>query len=148
MNHPLTRPVCTVLLAAALLSPAAHAAETVESVTVRAVAHFDFDSTTMHPEDQARLLADVTTMKNVNWQSVRATGHTDSVGTAAYNDRLAVRRAAAVKAYLADKGLPPALVRTAGAGLSQPVAGNDTATGRAQNRRTEVVFEGVRTQPR
>ena len=118
----------------------------VQKVTVRAVAHFPFDRSTLSPDDQGRLLSEVGAMKDVNWQTVTATGYTDSVGTPGYNDALSQRRAAAVKTYLTGKGLPPTLVRTAARGEAAPVASNDTEPGRAENRRTEVVFEGVRTQ--
>jgi OOP family OmpA-OmpF porin len=119
-----------------------------QKVTVRAVAHFDFDSTTMAAQDQQRLLAEVGTMKDVTWQTVTATGHTDSVGPPGYNATLAQRRASAVKAYLTGQGLPATLVRTAAMGEVAPVADNTTEQGRAQNRRTEVVFEGVRAVAR
>jgi OOP family OmpA-OmpF porin len=133
------------LLAAATLAGAAHGADAaVEKVTVRAVARFGFDSVALNAEDQARLLAEVGEMKDVSWQTVVATGHTDSIGNPVYNEALAARRAAAVKDYLLGKGLPPALVRTAARGPAQPVADNTSAEGRARNRRAEVVFEGVR----
>jgi OmpA-OmpF porin, OOP family len=131
-----------------LLPLAAQAAQPVEKVTVRAMAHFDFDSTALRPEDQASLLAEVSGMKDVSWQSVTATGHTDSVGQVAYNAALARRRATAVKRYLTGKGLPPALVRTDARGPAQPLADNATEDGRARNRRTEVLFEGVRSASR
>lgn len=124
------------------------AATAVEKVTVHAVAHFDFDADRLDPSDRDRLLAEVAQLKDVSWQTVTATGHTDSIGDAAYNADLSRRRAAAVRAYLLDKGLPPTLVRTSAEGDANPVAGNDTPEGRARNRRTEVVFEGVRTAPR
>ena len=120
----------------------------VEKVTVRAVAHFDFDSAAIAAPDRQRLLAEVGAMKDVTWQTVTATGHTDSVGPAEYNALLARRRALAVKAYLTGQGLPETLVRTAAMGQAVPVADNTSEQGRAQNRRTEVVFEGVRATAR
>ncbi len=119
---------------------------TVQKVTVRAVAHFPFDRSVLSPDDQGHLLSEVGAMKDVNWQTVTATGYTDSVGTPGYNEALSQRRAAAVKIYLTGKGLPPTLVRTAARGETAPVASNDSEPGRAENRRTEVVFEGVRTR--
>lgn len=141
-------PVLTAagLLLTASLARADEAAP--QKVTVRAVAHFDFDKAAIHDEDRARLLAEVATMKDVSWQTVTAIGHTDSVGSPGYNQNLARRRATAVQGYLAAQGLPPVLLRTEARGESAPVAGNDTEAGRAQNRRTEVVFEGVRTAAR
>ena len=133
------------LLALAGTGTGAGAADApLEKVTVRAVARFNFDRTAIDPQDQARLLAEVGAMKDVTWQTVTATGYTDSVGPAAYNASLAKRRATVVKSYLTGQGLPPTLVRTFGKGEQSPVADNSTEEGRAQNRRTEVVFEGVR----
>jgi OOP family OmpA-OmpF porin len=116
----------------------------VQPVTVHAVAHFDFDRTTVLPADQQALLSEVATMQNVTWKKVTTEGHTDSVGSAAYNQRLSQRRAGAVRAYLLSKGLDPTMVRAAGVGAKDPVADNASAEGRAKNRRTEVTFEGVR----
>jgi OmpA-OmpF porin, OOP family len=117
----------------------------VEKVTVRAVAHFDFDAATLSEADRQALLAEVGQMSNVTWQVVTATGHTDSVGTTEYNQKLAARRADAVRGYLLSKGLDPAMVRSAAQGETAPVADNNDPSGRARNRRTEVRFEGVRT---
>ncbi|WP_106478268.1 OmpA family protein [Phytohalomonas tamaricis] len=70
---------------------------------------------------------------------VRLEGHTDSVGSEQYNQQLSQRRADAVKNYLASHGVDASRIETKGFGESRPVASNDTAEGRAQNRRTEVV---------
>lgn len=64
-------------------------------------------------------------------------GHTDSQGAPDANQVLSANRADAVKSYLAAKGIAPALIQTAGAGADRPVASNDTAEGRARNRRIE-----------
>ncbi|MEP6502491.1 MAG: OmpA family protein [Betaproteobacteria bacterium] len=125
-------------------APATAARAAVEPVTVRAVAHFDFDRTTVLPADQKALLSEVATMKDVTWKTVTAEGYADNVGGAAYNERLSLRRAKAVRTWLVGQGLAPAMVRTVGAGEARPVADNASADGRAQNRRTEVTFEGVR----
>src|SRR5207249_9991630 len=68
-------------------------------------------------------------------------GHTDSVASDAYNKKLSERRAEAVKRYLVRQGVDPSRVRTEGYGKSRPVADNNTAEGRAKNRRAEVVVE-------
>ena len=65
-------------------------------------------------------------------------GHTDSVGTAAYNMKLSQRRANAVKAYLVNMGIDAQRLSTAGYGLTKPVASNDTVEGRSLNRRVEI----------
>jgi hypothetical protein len=73
-----------------------------------------------------------------------AVGHTDSVGSDAYNQKLSVRRAEAVKAYLVSKGIEKNRVYTEGKGEKQPVADNKTAEGRAKNRRVEIEVVGTR----
>lgn len=132
----------------AIAAPAALAADPpagpVEKVAVKAVARFHFDRTDVLPADQQTLLAEVAKMKDVTWQSVSARGYTDNVGTDAYNEKLSQRRADAVKRFLVGKGLEPAMIATEGLGPQAPVADNGSAAGRAQNRRTEVTFEGVR----
>jgi OOP family OmpA-OmpF porin len=75
---------------------------------------------------------------------VIAVGHADSIGSDEYNQRLSVRRAESVKAYLTSKGLEPNRVYTEGKGEKQPVASNKTADGRAKNRRTEIEVIGTR----
>ena len=73
-----------------------------------------------------------------------AIGHTDSIGSDAYNQRLSVRRAEAIKAYLVSKGIEKNRVYTEGKGKSQPIADNRTAEGRAKNRRVEIEVVGTR----
>lgn len=69
-------------------------------------------------------------------------GHTDSVGDDAYNQRLSERRAEAVSQFLAAQGVPAANITSKGFGETSPVASNDTAAGRQQNRRVELVVTG------
>jgi len=69
-------------------------------------------------------------------------GHTDSVGTDDFNQSLSERRAEAVKNYLTQQGIPANTIRSKGFGEAQPVASNDTAAGRQQNRRVELVVSG------
>ena len=65
-------------------------------------------------------------------------GHTDSIGTAAYNQSLSRRRARSVASYLEDIGVRSSRIETVGYGESQPVASNNTAEGRQLNRRVEI----------
>jgi OOP family OmpA-OmpF porin len=119
-------------------------APAVQKVTVRAVAKFDFDQASIHPDDRDKILAEVGQLKDVTWQTVTATGHTDSIGSASYNQKLSERRAQAIKTYLVGKGLDPGMINTAGKASATPVASNNTPAGRSQNRRTEIEFQGVR----
>ncbi len=82
----------------------------------------------------------------INLEVIIAVGHTDSVGTDAYNQKLSVRRADAVKAYLVNKGVESNRVYTEGKGEKQPVADNKTAEGRAKNRRVEIEVVGTRNK--
>ncbi len=67
-------------------------------------------------------------------------GHTDNTGTEKYNDALSVRRAKAVGSYLTgERGIPPNRLIVKGYGESAPIATNDTAEGRAKNRRVEIL---------
>ena len=135
------------LLAASSLSAQETAAppSAVQPVVVHATAHFEFNRTTVLPADQQSLLAEVATMKDVTWRTVSAEGYADSVGGDLYNRRLSDRRAKAVRAFLLGKGIDPRTVHAQGNGSASPVADNATAEGRAENRRTEVTFTGVRT---
>lgn len=113
-------------------------------VTFAADAFFDFDKSVLKPEGRAKLDDLVSKIRDVNLEVIIAVGHTDSVGTDAYNQRLSVRRAEAVKAYLVSKGIEKNRVYTEGKGEKQPVADNKTAEGRAKNRRVEIEVVGTR----
>ena len=117
-----------------------------QQVTYKASSFFDFDKSVVKPEGRARLDDLVGKIKGITLEVVIAVGHTDAIGTDAYNQRLSVRRAEAVKAYLVSKGIPANRIYTEGKGKKQPVADNRTAAGRAKNRRVEV--EVVGTRPR
>jgi OmpA-OmpF porin, OOP family len=116
-------------------------------VTYAADAFFDFDKSVLKPEGRAKLDDLVSKVKGINLEVIIAVGHTDSVGTDAYNQRLSVRRAEAVKAYLVSKGIEKNRVYTEGKGEKQPVADNKTAEGRAKNRRVEIEVVGTRANP-
>ncbi|NYE26588.1 outer membrane protein OmpA [Pigmentiphaga litoralis] len=117
-----------------------------EKVTYSSDALFDFDKSVVKPEARAKLDELVAQVRNINLEVVIAVGHTDSVGTDAYNQRLSVRRAEAVKAYLVSKGIEANRVYTEGKGEKQPIADNKTAAGRAKNRRVEVEVVGTRNR--
>ena len=115
-----------------------------QKVTFAADAFFDFDKSVLKPEGKAKLDDVVSKLGSINLEVIIAVGHTDSVGTDAYNDKLSVRRAEAVKAYLVAKGVEKNRVYTEGKGKKQPVADNKTAEGRAKNRRVEIEFVGTK----
>ena len=113
-------------------------------VTYAADAFFDFDKAVLKKEGKAKLDDLVGKVKGINLEVIIAVGHTDSVGTDAYNQKLSVKRADAVKAYLVSKGIEKNRVYTEGKGEKQPVADNKTAEGRAKNRRVEIEVVGTR----
>ena len=115
-----------------------------QKVTYAADAFFDFDKSVLKPEGRAKLDDLVSKIQGINLEVIIAVGHTDSVGSEAYNQRLSVRRAEAVKAYLVSKGIERNRIYTEGKGEKQPVADNRTAEGRAKNRRVEVEVVGTR----
>jgi OOP family OmpA-OmpF porin len=115
-----------------------------QAVVIQADALFDFDKSVIRPDGKKSIDDALAKLGGVDLEMVIATGHTDSVGTDAYNQKLSERRAAAVKDYLVSKGIPSAKVTTIGKGESQPVATNKTAEGRQKNRRVDIEFKGVR----
>ncbi len=117
-----------------------------EKVTYAADAFFDFNKSVLKPEGKAKLDDLVGKVKGINLEVIIAVGHTDSVGSDAYNQKLSVRRSESVKAYLVSSGIEKNRVYTEGKGEKQPVADNKTAEGRAKNRRVEIEVVGTRNK--
>lgn len=126
---------------AAAPAPQAPAAS---KVTYAADTFFDFDKSVLKPAGKAKLDDLVGKVKGINLEVIIAVGHTDSVGNDAYNQKLSVRRAESVKAYLVSKGIEKNRIYTEGKGEKQPVADNKTKEGREKNRRVEIEVVGTR----
>ena len=130
---------------AAPAAPAKAAPSSVrQSIVIQADALFDFDKSVVRPDGKKSIDAALDKLRGVDLEMVIATGHTDGIGTEAYNQKLSERRAAAVKDYLVSKGIPSAKVTTIGKGETQPVATNKTAEGRQKNRRVDIEFKGTK----
>ena len=112
-------------------------------MTYAADAFFASDNAVLKPAGKAKLDDLVGKVKGINLEVIIAVGHTDSVGSDAYNQKLSVRRSEAVKAYLVSKGIEKNRVYTEGKGEKQPVADNKTKEGRAKNRRVEIEVVGT-----
>ncbi len=117
---------------------------TSSKVTYAADTFFDFDKSVLKPEGKAKLNDLVDKIKAINLEVIIAVGHTDAVGSDAYNQKLSMRRSQAVKAYLVSKGVDKTRIYTEGKGEKQPVADNKTKEGRAKNRRVEIEVVGAR----
>lgn len=130
--------------AAATPAPAPTPAAASSKVTYAADTFFDFNKSVIKPEAKAKLDDLVDKIKAINLEVIIAVGHTDSVGSDDYNQKLSMRRSNAVKAYLISKGVDKTRIYTEGKGEKQPVADNGTKEGRAKNRRVEIEVVGAR----
>ena len=100
-----------------------------DKITVAADALFDFNKSTLRPEGKAKLDEVVAKANSLNLEVVIAVGHADRIGSAAYNQKLSVKRAASVKDYVVSKGIPANKVYTEGKGSTQPVTKPDQCKG-------------------
>ena len=107
---------------------------------------FQVDHSDIQPQFQSTLDQVGQTLASYNQTYIDVLGHTDSTGSDAYNQALSERRAQSVADYLAGRGVARARIGTRGYGEGQPIASNDTDTGRAENRRVEIKVVPV-TQP-
>ena len=116
--------------------PLAHIEE--KRIVIDEKIHFEFDKATIRPESYPVLDAVVSVMQDhPDIKKVEVAGYTDSVGSDAYNERLSERRSKSVEAYLEQHGVESDRLVSKGYGESDPIATNETAEGRAMNRRTE-----------
>ena len=146
---PAPAPVAAPAAPVAPKAPPAPPKPTIEKVNFAADAFFDFDKAVLKPEGKAKLDDLSSKLGGITLEVIIAVGHTDSVGSVEYNQKLSARRSEAVKAYLVSKGIDANRVYTEGKGENSPVADNKTAEGRAKNRRVEIEVVGTRTvQPK
>ena len=123
---------------------------TSQKVTFQADALFDFDKAVLKSEGKSKLDDLASKIGDVNLEVVVATGYTDKIGSDKYNDRLSLRRAQAVKAYLVSKGIEANRIYTEGKGKRNPVVTDCNQKNRkaliaclAPNRRVEVEVVGT-----
>jgi outer membrane protein OmpA-like peptidoglycan-associated protein len=108
---------------------------------------FAFDSAKLNSGSSSTLDRLASFLKQHNQDQVRIAGYTDSVGSASYNMKLSKERAASVKTAMMDRGINPDRMQTVGYGESNPVASNQTKSGRQQNRRVEfTILTGGQSQ--
>ena len=101
---------------------------------------FDFASAAVRAELQGDIRALARNAQSYPNTTLAVIGHTDNAGSDSYNFDLSTRRAQAVAGIILEEGVSPGRVRSLGRGETQPIASNDTAAGRAQNRRVEIII--------
>lgn len=125
--------------------------------TIRVTTHFAFDRSQLRPAGEDALDTMLERVagfdphygmgRNGFVRGGEIVGHTDSIGSASYNERLSLRRAGAARDYLESQGVNTGMLQTMGMGEYMPITSNATADGRAMNRRTEVNLDVI-TAPR
>lgn len=118
-----------------------------EKLSLSTDALFNFDKSDLRPDAKAELDNLLERIRASNVDEISLIGHTDSIGTDQYNQKLSERRADAVKAYLVSQGMAAEKIHTEGRGEREPVADNKTKEGRQENRRVDVAVAGTTTQP-
>ncbi len=120
---------------------------------IPASALFDTAKAVLRPQGKAQLNQLATKIKEAKnlgqiktITGVKVVGHTDSRGSTAYNQKLSERRAASVRNYLVQMGIPANMISAYGEGEMNPVASNATKAGRQQNRRVNITISGVRVK--
>jgi OOP family OmpA-OmpF porin len=159
LGRPAARPVLATPPAAAAAAPLPRVIDTPpppppapapvsEKVSFAAESLFDFDQALVKADGKTALDGLLAKLQGMSTEAIVTVGHTDSTGSDAYNQKLSLRRAEAIRTYLVSKGVEASRVFVEGKGESQPVADNGTAEGRAQNRRVSVEVIGTRTTAR
>ncbi|MCL1821253.1 MAG: OmpA family protein [Prolixibacteraceae bacterium] len=104
---------------------------------------FEIDAYAILPASEPELITLVKFLEQNPSLKIEIQGHTDNVGTETYNQELSGRRAASVAAFLEEHGINSARLSTKGYGFSVPIFSNETAEGRARNRRTTILITGT-----
>jgi outer membrane protein OmpA-like peptidoglycan-associated protein len=112
-------------------------------VSLSSEASFDFDKSALKPAFYPALNKLATLLSKYDRTVLHVVGHTDSVGTDAYNLNLSTERAISVAFYLSDQGVEMSRIRSEGRGEREPRMQNDTAENRAQNRRVEIYIKPI-----
>ncbi|MEZ8233226.1 OmpA family protein [Vibrio splendidus] len=107
---------------------------------------FETNSTELSSDGKTALMPLVEVLKAHPQSTVDVVGHTDSTGAAEYNMMISKKRAAAVAAYIEEQGIEADRITASGEGEENPIASNDTAEGRAQNRRVDATIPGFEYQ--
>ncbi len=107
---------------------------------------FATNSTELSDEGKAAVQPIVEVLQTYPQSTVNIVGHTDSTGAAEYNMMISKKRAAAVAAYIEEQGIESSRITASGEGEENPIASNDTAEGRAQNRRVEATIPSFEYQ--
>ncbi|WP_151704292.1 OmpA family protein [Nitrincola alkalilacustris] len=102
---------------------------------------FGFDAVAPGEEEKELTSRLATSLLEVNITQVRLEGHTDSIGTQAYNDTLSLNRARTVQELFIEAGFNPDSISVQGLGSRYPVADNDTEEGRSENRRVSIIVQ-------
>lgn len=108
---------------------------------------FRTNEATLLPAARVKLEQISNAMVDIRERNLIVEGHTDSMGSEEYNQALSKRRADVVRNFLVDRGYPQSRIRSVGKGESSPIANNESAEGRANNRRVEIVIERNASNP-
>lgn len=137
-NTPVEHHGCPLPQYPASVKPAEPAQAEVITLSDAGDVLFAFNKSDLTPSAQSQLDSLMGKLQSADVVSIKVIGHTDSVGSDAYNQALSERRASSVAAYLLGRGLAPNKLTSEGKGESQPVADNESEEGRAKNRRVEL----------
>ena len=137
LQHRFQPPAPAPVVAQAPAAPVPPAPPVQKKIVLRGV-NFDFDKAAIRADARPILDEAARVLKEESAIAVVVEGHTDAMGTEAYNQGLSVRRAGAVRDYLAAQGIDRGRMTVTGFGEMKPVASNDTGEGRAQNRRVAL----------